>query len=249
MIISAVSMTASPRRKNASKKPRREAGGPSKKIANSLVALSSAAVLTVYAAGYLRTRAAAERFAVAAAQRRPVVPAPASGATPAVLTPGAPLAVSAASAPKSVAGVPSSWTVSPAPAPTPTSTTITNAAPVPAPVEGSTPTISAEPAAVPPPEPAAAATVAEQVQYKDGTYLGWGSCRHGDIQASVVVEGGRIAAADIAQCLTRYSCSAIAPLIPQVASRQGANIDYVSGATESSDAFYYAILDALSKAK
>jgi hypothetical protein len=39
-----------------------EGSGSSRKIGNRLVALSSAAVLTVYAAGYLRTRAAAQRF-------------------------------------------------------------------------------------------------------------------------------------------------------------------------------------------
>jgi uncharacterized protein with FMN-binding domain len=85
--------------------------------------------------------------------------------------------------------------------------------------------------------------------YKDGTYLGWGSSRHGDIQASVVVENGRITSASIAQCLTRYSCSWIAPLPPQVVTRQSANVDYVSGATQSTNAFYDAVVDALAKAK
>jgi uncharacterized protein with FMN-binding domain len=98
-------------------------------------------------------------------------------------------------------------------------------------------------------EPAATPAVAQPVQYKDGTYLGWGYCRHGDIQASVLVEGGRIAAAGIAQCLTRYACSVIAALPSQVVSRQSPNVDYVSGATQSADAFYGAVVDALSKAK
>jgi uncharacterized protein with FMN-binding domain len=84
---------------------------------------------------------------------------------------------------------------------------------------------------------------------KDGTYLGWGSSRHGDIQASVVIEGGRIASATIAQCLTRYSCSWIAALPPQVVARQSPNVDYVSGATQSTNAFYDAVVDALTKAK
>src|SRR5437867_3064875 len=44
--------------------PLEKGRAPGGKIANSLVALSSAAVLTVYAAGYLRTRSAAARFAV-----------------------------------------------------------------------------------------------------------------------------------------------------------------------------------------
>src|SRR5437016_4841138 len=45
-----------------------------KKVANSLVAVSSAAVLAVYAAGYVRTRAAADRFALQSADRRPALP-------------------------------------------------------------------------------------------------------------------------------------------------------------------------------
>jgi uncharacterized protein with FMN-binding domain len=89
----------------------------------------------------------------------------------------------------------------------------------------------------------------KQDQYKDGTYLGWGSCRHGDIQASVVIENGRIASATIAQCLTRYSCSWIDALPGQVVSRQNTNVDYVSGATQSTDAFADAVAEALSKAE
>ena len=99
------------------------------------------------------------------------------------------------------------------------------------------------------PEPPAPPPAASQAQYKDGTYSGWGTSRHGDIQATVVVEGGRIASAAIAQCLTRYSCSWISMLPAQVVSRQSADVDYVSGATQSTSAFYYAILEALSKAK
>ena len=34
-----------------------------------------------------------------------------------------------------------------------------------------------------------------------------------------------------------------------VVSRQSADVDYVSGATQSTNAFYYAVLEALSKAK
>jgi uncharacterized protein with FMN-binding domain len=117
-------------------------------------------------------------------------------------------------------------------------------------------------APAPPPElPAAAVPVTDpsvtaapppappKTQYRDGTYLGWGSCRHGDIQASIVVEEGRIMSATIAQCLTRYSCSWIAALPPQVVSRQSPNVDYVSGATQSVNAFYDAVVDALNKAK
>jgi uncharacterized protein with FMN-binding domain len=85
--------------------------------------------------------------------------------------------------------------------------------------------------------------------WKDGTYLGWGSCRHGDIEARVVIEGGRIAATSISQCLTRYSCDIIDSLISEPVRKQSPNVSSVGGATQSADAYYYALYDALSKAK
>jgi uncharacterized protein with FMN-binding domain len=93
----------------------------------------------------------------------------------------------------------------------------------------------------PPPPPAP--------KWKDGTFTGWGTSRHGDIEASVVIEGGQILSAKIAQCLTRYSCDVIAELPPQVPKRQSPEVDFVSGATQSANAFYYAVVEALSKAK
>jgi uncharacterized protein with FMN-binding domain len=95
----------------------------------------------------------------------------------------------------------------------------------------------------------AASPVGTKSPYRDGSYAGWGSSRHGDIEATVVITDGRIASATISRCLTRYSCSWIAHLPGQVVSRQSADVDFVSGATQSTDAFYYAIVDALSKAK
>jgi uncharacterized protein with FMN-binding domain len=104
------------------------------------------------------------------------------------------------------------------------------------------------------PQPAAAPATpapapAPATAYKDGTYSGWGTSRHGDIQATVVIEHGRIASASISQCYTRYPCSWIVALPPQVAQRQSPEVDYVSGATQSTNAFYYAVIEALSKAK
>ena len=65
----------------------------------------------------------------------------------------------------------------------------------------------------------------------------------------MVIEGGRIASATIAQCNTRYSCSVIDEIIPQPVKRQSPDVDNVSGATQSADAFYYAVVEALAKAK
>lgn len=85
--------------------------------------------------------------------------------------------------------------------------------------------------------------------WKDGIYRGWGYSRHGNIEAEVFIEKGRITSAGISQCRTRYSCSVIENLPPQVAVRQSPEVDYVSGATESANAFYGAVVEALSKAK
>jgi uncharacterized protein with FMN-binding domain len=92
-------------------------------------------------------------------------------------------------------------------------------------------------------------TIQPAHSWKDGTFSGWGFSRHGNIEATVVIEAGRIARAFISQCRTRYSCGVIGLLPPQVVERQGPDVDYVSGATESADAFYEAVAAALGKAK
>jgi uncharacterized protein with FMN-binding domain len=239
--------------------------GSTKKVANGLVAASCAAVLAVYAAGYVRTKSAVDRFEAQAAERRAAFPeanrivgqvdgprlamrtepateksfrpypardaarapqrmTPAPPPPPALSQPhpsdrGEPIAIDVSHLP--IASGPGS---PPSPIPEP---------PAPAPevkVEG----VAAEPSAP---------------KWKDGTYLGWGTSRHGNIQAEVVIESGRIASATIAQCRTRYSCSVIEQLPPQVAQRQSPDVDYVSGATQSANAFYFAVVEALDKAK
>jgi major membrane immunogen (membrane-anchored lipoprotein) len=49
-------------------------------------------------------------------------------------------------------------------------------------------------------------------------------------------------------CLT-VPCSWIAALPGQVVARQSPEVDYVSGATQSTNAFYYAVVEALARAK
>jgi uncharacterized protein with FMN-binding domain len=106
----------------------------------------------------------------------------------------------------------------------------------------------AAPATPAPSLPADAAVSKPAVAWKDGTYTGWGFSPHGNIEATVVITGGRIASAVISQCRTRYSCGVIGTLPPEVAERQSADVDYVSGATQSADAFYEAVIAALHKA-
>jgi uncharacterized protein with FMN-binding domain len=99
-----------------------------------------------------------------------------------------------------------------------------------------------------PDRPAGAAPAAPKV-WKDGTYRGWGFSPHGNIEAAVTIEGGRIVSAVISQCRTRYSCAVIDTLPPEVVQRQSPNVDYVSGATQSADAFFEAVVAALDKAR
>ena len=92
------------------------------------------------------------------------------------------------------------------------------------------------------------ATSASAARYKDGTYTGTGSSRHGSIGATVIVQGGEIVSAEITQCGTRYPCSKVAALPGQVVAQQGGTVDLVSGATDSSEAYQGAIRNALAKA-
>jgi uncharacterized protein with FMN-binding domain len=213
---------------------RRVAG---QKVSNGLVTLSAAAILAVYVAGYHRTGSAADRFEAESSRRQAAAPAVATVVVPnpassTVATPGS-LLPSPAPARKTKAQ--SARLAAPKPAAT------SHTTPAPETAAGGSVAAATQPSA---PEPAKPA-----VTYKDGTYLGWGSCRHGDLQASVVIEDGRIASTKIVQCLTRYPCSWIANLPGQVVTRQNPNVDYVSGATQSTDAFFEAVSSALAQAR
>lgn len=85
--------------------------------------------------------------------------------------------------------------------------------------------------------------------YRDGTYSAWGDSRHGRVYATVVIRRGRIVSSEITTCRMRYPCSMIAALPPQVVARQGAEVDLVSGATQSAEAFSMAIDRALEQAE
>jgi uncharacterized protein with FMN-binding domain len=241
-------------------------------LKSNLVSLGSAAVLAVYAAGFERTKAAAARFNDESAGRRRAAPIRTTGEIGALTPRESASAPAVVSQPTSVAEKPvsskktasdtaamPSVAVSSHPAETSTPAEKPTAEPpvasAPAMARDSTspaPKVEA-PIAVTRPAPAAPqpdTTQAEtQLVRKDGTYTGWGTSRHGDIQATVQIKDGKIVFAAITECLTRYSCSWIAALPPQVLARQSPEVDFVSGATESTNAFYYAVVQALNKAK
>jgi len=223
-----------------------ERAGAGQRISKSLVTLSSTAIVAIYAAGYQRTSLAAHKFDSQGEQRRTVAEATPTQPPPQEnpLTPSTPASTSVpAISPAKKSGVRK------AAANRKSGSASTNSSESP---EASPASASGAGA-----NSAAKAAAPAQIQYKDGVFLGWGSCRHGDIEASVQIQDGKIVTATITQCLTRYSCSWISPRVPnpvlpdlprEVVERQSAKVDYVSGATESSYAFADAITAALSKA-
>lgn len=138
-----------------------------KRIPRRLVALSASAVATVYFAGLLSTRAAAD----------------------AIVT---------------------------SPTPTPTSTAVSSAR--------------------------------STSEYADGTYAGSGTSRFGSVSVSVTTSAGKITNVQITKVTTSYPVSRIASLPGQVVQSQSANVNTVSGATYSSQAFKQAVQSALFQA-
>jgi uncharacterized protein with FMN-binding domain len=226
---------------------------PKQRRPSDLVTFGTAAVLTVYSAGYFRTKDAAERFAGEAAQRHGAALAT-KGPSVSAIDPPRETVQEERSRPQlpelrraEAHAEPTAAKAAEPAAAAPVASTAAQAAPTPAPPAAPQPS---PPAAAQAPDTASEpANKKERDGFKDGVYYGWGTSRHGDIQAAVEIKDGKIAGASISQCLTRYSCSWVSALPPEVVQRQSAEVDYVSGATESSNAFYYAIVEALKQAK
>jgi uncharacterized protein with FMN-binding domain len=113
------------------------------------------------------------------------------------------------------------------------------------------------PATVPAAEPESAVAVVAEAEppapshkpWLDGYYTGWGTSRHGDIKAFVNIKDGRIISAGIDTCETRYPCSVIDHILLQPIDLQGPDVDRVSRATESADAYYWGLVNALANAE
>jgi uncharacterized protein with FMN-binding domain len=175
------------------------------KMPHRLVALSFAAIATVYSAGYYTTQAADSRLALSEAGPVAALTVPAT----ATLVPAPATAVPAPVASRQQ------------PTPTPTAPATARAAPA-APV----------------------ATAA----YKDGTYEGSGTSRRGGFRVAVTIQGGAITNVALTQVTTQYPALRIAALPGQVIVRQSAQVDRVSGATYSTQAFQQAVQQALNAA-
>jgi uncharacterized protein with FMN-binding domain len=185
-----------------------------------LVALSATAITAIYVAGYMRTQAADASIAAAAS---------AASSPTALVAPAAPSVASSA----------------PTVAPTPLLPRGGGAGP------GGSPGRRGVPSTAPTPTPqAAAAPSAAQSgpSYKDGTYTGQGSSRRGDVWVSITVAGSHITDVTITRSTLQYPLRDIAGLPDEVVQRQSAQVDTVSRATYSSQAFRSAVSQALAKA-
>ena len=240
------------------------------KISNDLVAASCAAVLAVYAAGYSRTREAARRFETHARQRRPAVPttptitAPPvtsaehadAGPGPTVILAPAPRSGSAYETTADIVSIPKPASKPPSSAPARKrvpEAAVSSAAVAADSSPGGLPQIMSVPL---PADDAVAKPMAIRrdpafapgAKWRDGTYTGLGDSPHGGIEARIIIKDGRIVEAGIEACGTRYPCDVIDPLIHQPVARQSPDVDYMSHATESSDAYYEALVAALTEA-
>ena len=96
---------------------------------------------------------------------------------------------------------------------------------------------------------------AKQGQYKDGTYTGNpADAFYGNIQVQAIISGGRITDVQFLQYPNDRSTSiainsqAMPYLKQEAIQAQSANVDIVSGATDSSQAFQESLASALSQA-
>ena len=212
-------------------------------------------MLTVYAAGYWRTRDVARQMEAQSRERRPLRPEAQVVAAPAptgvALSVPAPVSVPASiptpvAAPVPVPEVkPAKQVPAEAVEPAPQMQAEPPVAPAVASIQSSSPDNLSTPATVPVPAP-----LPEGFQgWRDGTYTGRGTSYHGDIEVEVVIQGGRIVKSGISGCYTRYSCGVIEEIINQPVERQSPDVDKVTRATESADAYYYGVLEALTNAE
>ena len=75
-----------------------------------------------------------------------------------------------------------------------------------------------------------------------------GTSRRGNVWVDVAINGGHIASVTITRSTLQYPVRDIAGLPSQVVARQSAQVDIVTGATDSSMAFIQSLSDALTQA-
>jgi uncharacterized protein with FMN-binding domain len=85
--------------------------------------------------------------------------------------------------------------------------------------------------------------------YADGTYSATGTSQLGNVTVSVTIANDKISNVQITKVTTKFPMSRIASLPAAVVQSQSANVNVISGATYSSQAFKQAVQQALSQAQ
>lgn len=98
-------------------------------------------------------------------------------------------------------------------------------------------------------KPVAASPAQTKQMYKNGTFTGVGQNRRGYIQVAVTLKNDKITDVQISDFGMHYSESDVAGLPSEVIQIQSAQVDNVSGATYSTQAFSDAVQDAINQAK
>ncbi len=136
--------------------------------------------------------------------------------------------------------------------PTPAS----GATPTPSPSPTPTPTPKPKPRPTPSPTPAPTPAPKPQGQYTDGTYTGSPTdAYYGTVQVEAIIKGGKIADVQFLQYPNTHSTSiyinsqAMPYLREEAIAAQSANVNIVSGATDTSAAFQQSLASALAQAK
>ena len=108
----------------------------------------------------------------------------------------------------------------------------------------------------PSPTPTPTPTPKPTGQYKDGSYTGpVADAIYGQIQVAVIVSGGKIVNVSCPVYpntpghTSQVSSSALPTLKQEVLAAQSANVDIVSGATQTSEAYQQSLAAALAQAK
>lgn len=203
-----------------------------RKLNKNLLALGSAAIVSVYAVGFARTAVTPASVAANAGGAGTTLVAGATQPPPADAATAIAQAIAAASA--TPAGTQALLTAA-----QPSTSFPATAAALAAQTATAAPSTTA----------AATATAAATSGYRDGTYTGTGTSRLGDVNVAVTVQGGQIAAVQITGGTTHYPLSRISQLPGEVVAAQSTTIKLVSGATYSSQAFKQAVTQALASAR
>jgi len=139
----------------------------------------------------------------------------------------------------------------------PAATPVT-AASNPQPIVLTTPTPNPAPTPAPKPTPTPAPTPAPKPAglYTDGTYIGGvADAYYGNVQVQAVISGGKITDVQFLQYPNTHSTSvyinsqAMPYLKQEAIAAQSANVNIVSGATDTSMAFQQSLASALTQAK